>query len=217
MFRNLKKRIKHMGSGSGGARSANENENDNNNNNNDAIFNTPRRTPIPSSSGGCSGAPSSHSGAPSNHSNSNSNSNHNNNNNNNRATSSSSTGAATNSNKNNIKQQLRKQQQHDHPDDDWMVTHHNHNQTTSITTTTTHLSNFDKCIETSDALTASSSAGQSDTVLAVRKDDATGLPDCSLLVSPDGDLLLVPTGLDQRPEAMFRTLRRKQQQQEDRS
>jgi hypothetical protein len=53
---------------------------------------------------------------------------------------------------------------------------------------------FDKCIEASDAITASSSASQMDSILQARRDAGTGLPDCSLLVSPDGDLLLVPTG-----------------------
>lgn len=57
-----------------------------------------------------------------------------------------------------------------------------------------HLSSFDKCIETSDAMIASSSAQQSESILSDRKDSTTGLPDCSLLVSPDGEFLLVPTG-----------------------
>jgi hypothetical protein len=62
----------------------------------------------------------------------------------------------------------------------------------------THLAAFDNCIETSDALAASS--GETETVLTARKDARTGLPDCSLLVSPDGDLLLVPQG---KPEELF--------------
>ena len=71
-----------------------------------------------------------------------------------------------------------------------------------------YLSNFDKCIETSDAMTANSSAGQSDnTVLTVRRDSVTGLPDCSLLVSPDGHLLLMPPS-GERPEDLFRNWRR---------
>lgn len=56
------------------------------------------------------------------------------------------------------------------------------------------LSSFDKCIETSDAMIASSSAQQTESILSDRKDTSTGLPDCSLLVSPDGEFLLVPTG-----------------------
>ena len=63
----------------------------------------------------------------------------------------------------------------------------------------TYLSSFDKCIEASDAMIASSYSASSnsehqhrETIFAVRSDPQTGLPDCSLLVSPDGDLLLVP-------------------------
>ena len=86
----------------------------------------------------------------------------------------------------------------------------------------THLSSFDKCIEASDAMIASSYSSPNnknhnsnnsnnndnsntevnqhqhqhrhhvETIFAVRSDPQTGLPDCSLLVSPDGDLLLVP-------------------------
>jgi len=75
-----------------------------------------------------------------------------------------------------------------------------------------YLSSFDKCIEMSDAMTASSSAGQSDSVLTTRQDATTGLPDCSLLVSPNGDLLLLPTlgqAGQQRPEDMFRNMRQR--------
>ena len=75
-----------------------------------------------------------------------------------------------------------------------------------------YLSAFDKCIEMSDAMTASSSAGQNDSVLTTRQDATTGLPDCSLLVSPNGDLLLLPTlgqAGQQRPEDMFRNMRRR--------
>ena len=67
----------------------------------------------------------------------------------------------------------------------------------------TYLSSFDKCIEASDAMIASSYSATSstsapaehthrETIFAVRSDPQTGLTDCSLLVSPDGDLLLVP-------------------------
>jgi hypothetical protein len=60
-----------------------------------------------------------------------------------------------------------------------------------------YLAAFDKCIEASDAIIASSYACNSnESVFAARKDSGTGLPDCSLLVSPDGDLLLVPTNED---------------------
>lgn len=47
-------------------------------------------------------------------------------------------------------------------------------------------------------------------MLTARKDVATGLPDCSLLVSPDGDLLLVPTGAGEIPHDMFRIRKVKQ-------
>lgn len=65
------------------------------------------------------------------------------------------------------------------------------------------LNNFDRCIEASDAITASSSSGvgQTDSILLARTDARTGLADCSLLVSPDGDLLLVPTG--ENPHSLF--------------
>jgi hypothetical protein len=83
----------------------------------------------------------------------------------------------------------------------------------ALMTKVPYLSSFDKCIEASDAMIAScySSADYSkgngagsdgnnhttgstnqETIFATRTDKATGLPDCSLLVSPDGDLLLVP-------------------------
>ena len=48
-----------------------------------------------------------------------------------------------------------------------------------------HLTSFDGCIEACDAL-ASSAAPSG------RVDPTTGLPDCSVLISPDGDLLLIP-------------------------
>jgi hypothetical protein len=48
-----------------------------------------------------------------------------------------------------------------------------------------HLANFDACIEACDALAASSS-------LNGRRLPTTNIADCSVLVSPDGDLLLMP-------------------------
>ena len=50
------------------------------------------------------------------------------------------------------------------------------------------LAAFDSCVEACDALAASSSYAQSSSKL----DKETGLQDCSVLVSPDGDLLLIP-------------------------
>lgn len=50
------------------------------------------------------------------------------------------------------------------------------------------LAAFDACVEACDALAASSAYAQS----SVRLDKESGLKDCSVLVSPDGDLLLVP-------------------------
>ena len=52
----------------------------------------------------------------------------------------------------------------------------------------TDLSSFDSCVEACDALAASSSYAQS----SVKRDSETGMKDCSVLVSPDGDLLLIP-------------------------
>jgi hypothetical protein len=47
------------------------------------------------------------------------------------------------------------------------------------------LASFDACLEACDALAASSTSSG-------RVDPATGLADCSVLISPDGDLLLIP-------------------------
>lgn len=52
----------------------------------------------------------------------------------------------------------------------------------------TDLASFDACVEACDALAASSSYAQS----SAKTDQETGMKDCSVLVSPDGDLLLVP-------------------------
>ena len=52
----------------------------------------------------------------------------------------------------------------------------------------TDLASFDSCVEACDALAASSSLAQS----SATQDDETGLQDCSVVVSPDGDLLLLP-------------------------
>jgi hypothetical protein len=54
-----------------------------------------------------------------------------------------------------------------------------------------HLSKFDACIEAADALAAA--AGHRVGPFS-RIDATTGLHDCSVLVSPDGNLLLVPQG-----------------------
>lgn len=54
------------------------------------------------------------------------------------------------------------------------------------------LSAFDACVETSDALAASSPY----TTSSAKYDKETGLTDCSVLVSPDGDLLLLPNEQD---------------------
>jgi hypothetical protein len=70
--------------------------------------------------------------------------------------------------------------------------------TTMAASSTVSLVNFDKCIEICDSLTASSGC-IIDTVLDARK--SHGIPDCSILVSPDGDLLLIPTGTT--PESLF--------------
>ena len=50
------------------------------------------------------------------------------------------------------------------------------------------LASFDACVEACDALAASSSYAQS----SAKRDALTGMKDCSVLVSPDGDLMLVP-------------------------
>jgi hypothetical protein len=50
------------------------------------------------------------------------------------------------------------------------------------------LAAFDACVEACDALAASSHYSQS----AGKIDPETGLQDCSVLVSPDGDLLIIP-------------------------
>ena len=51
-----------------------------------------------------------------------------------------------------------------------------------------HLAKFDACIEACDALAASSSLVSN----GRRHEPFTSIPDCSVLVSPDGDLLLMP-------------------------
>jgi hypothetical protein len=50
------------------------------------------------------------------------------------------------------------------------------------------LAAFDACVEAYDALAASSSYAQS----SGKTDPETGLQDCSVLVSPDGNLLIIP-------------------------
>jgi len=50
------------------------------------------------------------------------------------------------------------------------------------------LAAFDACVEACDALAASSSYAQT----SGKKDPETGLQDCSVLVSPDGNLLIIP-------------------------
>jgi hypothetical protein len=55
------------------------------------------------------------------------------------------------------------------------------------------LARFHGCIEAADALAAASAGGSE----ASNIDQTTGLADCSVLVSPDGDLLLIPQGEDQ--------------------
>jgi len=50
-----------------------------------------------------------------------------------------------------------------------------------------HLSSFDACIEACDALATSSSSAHGNS-----RDPSTGLTDCSVLVSPEGELLLMP-------------------------
>lgn len=60
------------------------------------------------------------------------------------------------------------------------------------------LSRFHGCIEAADALAATCpGAHDSKIILPARVDKDTGLADCSVLVSPDGDLLLIPQGEDQ--------------------
>lgn len=63
-----------------------------------------------------------------------------------------------------------------------------HLDTTVLSKTVEHLSKFDACVEACDALAASSSNSNMNS----RRDPKTGLLDCSVLVSPDGDLLLMP-------------------------
>jgi hypothetical protein len=64
------------------------------------------------------------------------------------------------------------------------------------------LVSFHGCIEAADALAAAS--GHESKIMPARFDEATGLTDCSVLVSPDGDLLLIPQGADQvRTEIPF--------------
>lgn len=53
------------------------------------------------------------------------------------------------------------------------------------------LATFDACVHAADALGAASGSKKENTVLSARKDPKSGLTDCSVLVSPDGDLLLV--------------------------
>ena len=67
-----------------------------------------------------------------------------------------------------------------------------------MTVKVTHLSKFDACVEAADVLAAST--GHESKVLPPRVDEATGLSDCSVLVSPDGDLLLVPQGRQDHEE-----------------
>ena len=50
------------------------------------------------------------------------------------------------------------------------------------------LAAFDACVEACDALAASSSYAQT----SGKKDPETGLQDCSVVVSPDGNLLIIP-------------------------
>lgn len=54
-----------------------------------------------------------------------------------------------------------------------------------------HLAPFDACVEAADAL-AASSGHESKVMMPTKTDPDSGLSDCSVLVSPDGDLLLVP-------------------------
>ena len=55
------------------------------------------------------------------------------------------------------------------------------------------LANFDACVHAADGL-GTSSASTERAILSDRRDKQTGLVDCSVLVSPDGDLLLVNQG-----------------------
>jgi len=81
--------------------------------------------------------------------------------------------------------------------------HHpqNHLQAIETTTAADTLSRFDGCIEAADAQLAADAAAVSSSspsgdvyerVLPPRSDPKSGINDCSVLVSPDGDLLLVP-------------------------
>jgi len=56
-----------------------------------------------------------------------------------------------------------------------------------------YLQNFDACIEACDALAATATSSLATNSTTLRRDPQTGLLDCSVLVSPDGDLLLIPT------------------------
>jgi hypothetical protein len=64
------------------------------------------------------------------------------------------------------------------------------------------LMNFDNCVEAADSLAATAATNEK---AAQRIDSSTGLVDCSVLVSPDGELLVVPQ----------LQLAKKQQQQSD--
>lgn len=59
------------------------------------------------------------------------------------------------------------------------------------------LAAFDACVEACDALAASSTYAQS----SGKKDPETGLLDCSVLVSPDGNLLIIPQDKHEQQQA----------------
>lgn len=69
-----------------------------------------------------------------------------------------------------------------------------------LTSAQNKLFKFDTCVDAADALTASSGHETGTLLPSQRVDDTTGLSDCSVLVSPEGDLLLIPGD----PRQLFR-------------
>jgi hypothetical protein len=63
---------------------------------------------------------------------------------------------------------------------------------TQLTPAENQLFKFDTCVDAADALTASSGQEAGGILPSQRLDGRTGLSDCSVLVSPEGDLLLIP-------------------------
>lgn len=71
--------------------------------------------------------------------------------------------------------------------------------TTMLSQNVEHLSRFDACVEACDAQAASSTFAHTTN----RRDPVTNLYDCSVLVSPDGDLLLLPQEQQQQQQQTY--------------